>query len=281
MQAHVRSGNAHAEHDAHRHVKKSAPPLSVCTRRHRPHPSSHAVTGLPSLKRTAVRNRRSHDLDTHMGARVSLRIPHCFPEGVWFQGKHLFGPREAVIALQATADRAAKRPAFGVHSLCPPLSPGRGERARVPSFCLPAGPAPAEVPAARDGWTPSKSIAGSLAGVPHVRLAARPPFLTELAGGQAALGEGAEPSAPWLPARRGPHQLLSPGPCLGDEPSQCWSLAERGLARHLLGLSGASQAQLPLLPALIAELGSNELEPCVSPEVLTSRCFLAAAGMEP
>lgn len=189
-----------------------------------------------------------------------------------------------MIALQATADRAAERPAFGVPSLCPPLSPwgGGGERVLVPSFCLPAGPAPAEVPAAREGWTPSKSIAGSLAGVPHVLLAARPPFLTELAGGQAALGEGAEPSAPWLPARRrGPHQLLSPGPCLGDEPSQCWSLTERGLARHLLGLSGASQAQLPLLPALIAELGSNELEPCVSPEVLTSRCFLAAAGMEP
>lgn len=97
----------------------------------------------------------------------------------------------------------------------------------------------------------SKSIAGSFARVPHVQLTAQPPFQTELAGGQATLGEGAEPSAWWLPALGGPHQLLSLGPCLGDEPSQRSSFAERSPAQHLLGLSGASQAQLPLLPALI------------------------------
>lgn len=81
-----------------------------------------------------------------------------------------------------------------------------------------------------------------------------PPFQTELAGGQATLcweGWGTEPSAQRLPALRGPHQQLSLGPSLRDEPSQHLSFAERSPAQHLLGLSGASQAQLPLLPALV------------------------------
>lgn len=81
-----------------------------------------------------------------------------------------------------------------------------------------------------------------------------PPFQTELAGGQATPGlegGGTEPSAQWLPAPWGPYQLLSLGPCLRDEPSQRLSFAERSPTQHLLGLSGASQARLPLLPALI------------------------------
>lgn len=88
-----------------------------------------------------------------------------------------------------------------------------------------------------------------------------PPFQMALAGGQTTRGGGAEPTDPRLPALWGPHQLLSLGPCLGDEAGELLSSTERSPAQHLLGLSGASQARLPLLPALISESVSNELEP--------------------
>lgn len=45
-------------------------------------------------------------------------------------------------------------------------------------------------------------------------------------------------------------------------PARSGALQSRAPHKHLPGLSGASQAQLPALPALISELGSNELEPC-------------------
>lgn len=102
---------------------------------------------------------------------------------------------------------------------------------------------------------------GSFMKVPPVEPLLPSPFQAELAGGQAALGEEARAERPMAPARQRPRQLLSLGPCVGDEPSQCLSSAERSLTQQLLGLSGASQAWLPLLPALIEELGSNELEP--------------------
>lgn len=140
----------------------------------------------------------------------------------------------------------------------PPLSKSGAENTRfsaprAPSFSLPTNATPLRSPRpVTTGWRP-KALLGLLQEFPMCDSLPSPPSQTELAGGQATPGwdGGTEPSTQWLPALWGPHQLLSLGPCLHDEPSQHLSFAERSPAQHLLGLSGASQAQLLLLPALI------------------------------
>lgn len=118
----------------------------------------------------------------------------------------------------------AQRPASGVHSLYLPLSLWVREHVHAPcapSFCLPTGPAPVTA-----GCHP-KALLGLLQKFPmHCSL---PSLLSKLSWQGAKHPPGGWGQSQVLRAPRGPHQLLSLGPRLGDEPSRRSSSAERSL----------------------------------------------------
>lgn len=157
------------------------------------------------------------------------------------------GLREALIILLAPAGRATPRRLSDLHGLYTPLSPGvmggaENEHSRDPSTQLPSQhrPQPPEHSAACDSRAAPKSIAGSFARVPHVRLTAWPSPPSS-AGSRLGSGDRAQQ----LPALRVPSSAVSLGPRLGDEPSPLSSSAVRSPNSTSAGSVGSQSGPAP------------------------------------
>ena len=150
---------------------------------------------------------------------------HFFLECVWV-------PRQAALAWPeggseyppSPGRQSSSETCFGLHGLHAPLSPTAGSEGAAekkhwggPQLPSRRHPSPLEPPQLVTAGRLPEALLGLWHEFPACDSPPGPPLHTELAGGQAPGGWGAEHSTSQHRGR--PHQLHSPRPCLGDEPA--------------------------------------------------------------